>query len=64
MAAAEALVAKPGARAGITAETVADILFALLSTGLYLLFVRERGWPSERWEQWTYDTLRAQLCTP
>ena len=64
MAAAEALVAKPGARADITAETVADILFALLSPGLYLLFVRERGWPSEQWEQWTYDTLRAQLCTP
>ncbi|WP_256370632.1 hypothetical protein [Micromonospora sp. KC723] len=44
MAAAEALVAKPGAQAGITAE--ADILLALLSPGLYLLFVRERGWPS------------------
>jgi AcrR family transcriptional regulator len=64
MAAAEALVAKPGARADLTAETVADIIFALLSPGLYLLFVRERGWPSQRWEQWTYDTLRAQLCTP
>jgi AcrR family transcriptional regulator len=64
MAAAEALVAKPGARADITAETAADILFALLSPGLYLLLVRERGWPSQRWEQWTYDTLRAQLCTP
>jgi AcrR family transcriptional regulator len=64
MAAAEALVAKPGARAGITAETAADILFALLSPALYLLLVRERGWPSQRWEQWTYDTLRAQLCTP
>lgn len=63
-AAAEALVAKLGARAGITAEAAADILFALLSTEIYLLFVRERGWPPKRWEQWTYDTLRAQLCTP
>src|SRR4051794_26739622 len=64
MAAAEALVEKPGARPDITAETAADILFALLSPDLYLLFVRERGWPSQRWKQWTYDTLRAQLCTP
>ncbi|PZG21156.1 TetR/AcrR family transcriptional regulator [Micromonospora craterilacus] len=64
LAAAEALVTKPGARTDITAETAADILFALLSTALYLLFVRERGWTPERWEQWTYDTLRAQLCTP
>lgn len=64
LAAAEALVARPGARAGITAETAADVLFALLSPGLYLLLVRERGWSSERWEQWAYDTLRAQLCAP
>lgn len=59
---AEAMVTKPGARAGITAETAADILFALLSPALYLLFVQERGWPPERWQQWTFDTLRAQLC--
>jgi AcrR family transcriptional regulator len=64
MAVAEALVTKSGARADITAETAADILFALLSPDLYLLLVRERGWSPERWEQWTYDTLRAQLCTP
>jgi AcrR family transcriptional regulator len=60
---AEAMVAKPGARAGITAETAADVLFALLSPALYLLFVHERGWPPERWQQWTFDTLRAQLCS-
>ncbi|MFJ8582919.1 TetR/AcrR family transcriptional regulator [Micromonospora sp. NPDC093277] len=61
---AETMVTKPGARAGITAETAADILFALLSPALYLLLVRERGWPPERWQQWTFDTLRAQLCAP
>lgn len=61
---AEAIVTKPDARAGITAETAADILFALLSPALYLLFVRERGWSTERWQQWTFDTLRAQLCAP
>ncbi|MEU1688483.1 helix-turn-helix domain-containing protein [Micromonospora sp. NPDC005707] len=61
--AAEALVAKPGARAGVSAGTVADLLYALLSTELFLLFVRDRGWSPERWEQWTYDTLRPQVCS-
>lgn len=61
--AAKALVAKPGARAGVAAEYAADLLFALLSPELYLLFVRDRGWSPEQWEQWTYDTLRPQLCS-
>ncbi|MEV4417484.1 helix-turn-helix domain-containing protein [Catellatospora sp. NPDC049609] len=61
-AAAKALVAKPGARAGVSAETAADLLYCLLSTELYLLFVRDRGWSPEQWEQWAFDTLRPQLC--
>ena len=61
--AAKALVAKPGARAGVSAGNVADLLYALLSTELFLLFVRDRGWSPERWEQWTYDTLRPQVCS-
>jgi hypothetical protein len=60
--AATALVAKPGARAGVSAEHAADLLFGLLSPELYLLFVRDRGWPPEQWERWAYDTLRDQLC--
>lgn len=62
-AAAKALVAKPGARAGVSAETAADLLYALLSTELYLLFVRDRGWSPEQWEHWTYDTLHSQFCS-
>ncbi|MBM0224681.1 TetR/AcrR family transcriptional regulator [Micromonospora sp. ATA51] len=62
-AAAKALVAKPGARPGVSTETAADLLYALLSTELYLLFVRDRGWSPEQWEQWTYNTLRPQLCS-
>jgi hypothetical protein len=62
-AAAEALVAKPGAREGLTAEHAADLLYALLSTQLYLLFVRDRAWPPGQWQQWAYDTLRPQLCS-
>ncbi|MFF4779153.1 TetR/AcrR family transcriptional regulator, partial [Microtetraspora fusca] len=54
---------KPGARAEVSVEEAADLLYGLLSPELYLLFVRERGWTRERWEQWVGDTLRAQLCT-
>jgi AcrR family transcriptional regulator len=60
--AAKSLVAKPDARADLSAEQATDVLFGLLSPELYLLFVRERGWSPERWEQWAYDTLCAQLC--
>ncbi|MEN3533479.1 helix-turn-helix domain-containing protein [Microbispora sp. ZYX-F-249] len=61
-AAARALVAKPGARPGVSAEMAADLLFCLLSPQLYLLFVQDRGWSPDRWEEWAYNTLAAQLC--
>ncbi|MER5321710.1 TetR/AcrR family transcriptional regulator [Streptosporangium roseum] len=61
--AARALVGKPGARVGVSAEEAADLLYGLLSPELYLLFVQERGWPRERWEGWVGETLRAQLCS-
>ncbi|MFC4114958.1 TetR/AcrR family transcriptional regulator [Nonomuraea zeae] len=60
--AAEALAGKPGARAGLAVDEAADVLFGLLSPELYLLFVHERGWSRERWEQWARATLHAQLC--
>ena len=60
--AARSLVAKPGAKADLTAEHAADLLYGLLSPQLYLLFIRDRGWTPDRWEQWVYDTLHAQLC--
>jgi AcrR family transcriptional regulator len=62
-AAARSLVTKPGARAHLSVEHAADVLFGLLSPELYLLFVRDRGWTPERWQQWVYDTLHAQLCS-
>lgn len=61
-AAARSLVTKPGAKADLSVEHAADLLFGLLSPELYLLFVRDRGWLQDRWEQWIYDTLAAQLC--
>jgi AcrR family transcriptional regulator len=61
-AAARALMAKPGARAGVSAEHAADLLYGVLSPELYLLYVRDRGWTHGQWGQWVYDTLRSQLC--
>ena len=61
-AAAEALVGKPDARPGLDAETVADVMYGLLSPELYLVLVRDRGWSPERWEEWARTTLTSQLC--
>ncbi|MBT2228229.1 TetR/AcrR family transcriptional regulator [Nonomuraea sp. NEAU-A123] len=60
--AAESMMAKPGARPGVSPEYAADLLYSLLSPELYLQFVQERGWSPDRWERWSQDTLRAQLC--
>ena len=61
-AAARSLVAKPDARPALSVEEAADVLFGLLSPEIYLLFVRDRGWTPDRWEQWAYDTLCQQFC--
>lgn len=60
--AAKTMVTKPRIRSEVTAEHAADLLFGLLSPELYLLFVRDRGWPPDQWERWAYDTLHSQLC--
>ena len=59
---AQAFVSTPGARADLTVEHVADVLFGLLSPQMYLLFTRDRSWSPEGWEHWVRDTLLAQLC--
>ncbi|MEU4606331.1 helix-turn-helix domain-containing protein [Kribbella sp. NPDC023972] len=61
-AAADALVAKPDARKGLTADEAADVLYGILSPELYLLFVRDRNWPHGNWVQWATRTLHTQLC--
>jgi AcrR family transcriptional regulator len=60
--AARSLVAKPGARARVTAEHAADLLFGVLSPELYQVFVRDRGWSPGQWENWAGDTLVSQIC--
>ncbi|MFD0020148.1 TetR/AcrR family transcriptional regulator [Streptomyces sp. NPDC058382] len=62
-AAAKALVAKPDARPGIDAARAADLLYGLLSPELYLIFVRDRGWSPDAWEEWAREALTAHLCT-
>ncbi|TDD81159.1 TetR/AcrR family transcriptional regulator [Actinomadura darangshiensis] len=62
-AAAQTLAGKPGARSDVSVAMAADLLFGLLSPQLYLLFVQDRGWSPDEWEEWAYATLTAQLCT-
>ncbi|MFD9941156.1 TetR/AcrR family transcriptional regulator [Nonomuraea sp. NPDC059023] len=61
-AAAVALAGKPDIRPGLSVEMAADLLFGLLSPQLYLIFVRDRGWPPDAWEEWARTALTAQLC--
>lgn len=62
-AAATALTAKPDARPDVDAARAADLLYGLLSPELYLIFVRDRGWSADAWEEWARATLTTQLCT-
>ncbi|CCH19575.1 TetR/AcrR family transcriptional regulator [Micromonospora lupini] len=61
-AAAEALVGKPDTRPGLSVEMAADLLFGLLSPQLYLIFVRDRDWSPDAWEEWARTALTSQLC--
>jgi AcrR family transcriptional regulator len=61
-AAAEALAGKPDARPGVSVEMAADVLFGLLSPQLYLIFVRDRDWSPDTWEEWARTALTSQLC--
>ncbi|MET8042692.1 helix-turn-helix domain-containing protein [Micromonospora sp. NPDC005215] len=61
-AAAEALAGKPDTRPGISIEMAADLLFGLLSPQLYLIFVRDRDWSPDTWEEWACTALTSQLC--
>jgi len=61
LAAAQALMAKPGARPGLTAEHAADLLYATLGPEMYLLLVRDRGWSAKQFAEWAVASLRSQL---
>ncbi|MEU9108761.1 TetR/AcrR family transcriptional regulator [Streptomyces xanthophaeus] len=62
-AAAKALTSKPDARPDVDIARAADLLYGLLSPELYLIFVRDRVWSPDAWEEWAYVTLTKHLCT-
>nr|WP_215209195.1 hypothetical protein [Streptomyces sp. CHD11] len=62
-AAAKALTSKPDARPDVDTAHAADLLYGLLSPELYLVFVRDRGWSPDAWEEWARAALMAHLCT-
>lgn len=58
---AERLLPLPGTRADADVERVADILYAVVGVPTYLPLVVERGWTTQRWQQWAYDTGADEL---
>ena len=44
-------------RPGLTAETAADILFAVGSPETYRLLVIDRGWSADRFERWYVEAM-------
>jgi AcrR family transcriptional regulator len=62
-------IARSLARAGalrpeLRERDAADIIHALMSPEVYRLLVGDRGWPSERYEQWLKQILIDQLLPP
>ena len=52
------LAAKGGLREGLSIETAADMFWVMISPEFYLLWVRERGWPPDVFEQWLADAFK------
>lgn len=48
-------------KAGLKERDAADLIHALMSPEMYVLFVADRGWTPERYEQWLASTLIQQL---
>jgi AcrR family transcriptional regulator len=57
----QALHRKQKLRAGLKARDAADIVHALMSPEVYRLLVTDRGWSSERFQQWATQMLIQQL---
>jgi AcrR family transcriptional regulator len=57
----ESLAAKKALRAGLDVDRATDILWTLNHPTLWQLFVRQRGWSPEEYEQWCADTACMQL---
>ena len=58
---AEHLAEIGGLRADVPVRVAADVLFGFNSSEFFLLFVRDRGWKPEFFEQWLADSWKALL---
>ncbi len=57
-----ALLAEKGAlRPGLSGEDARDIVWTLSSLAVHDLLVVERGWSSERYQEWLTSTLSCDL---
>ena len=55
------LAAVGGLREGISVELAGDVIWAMNSPQFYLLYVRDRGWTPESFEQWLTDAWKRLL---
>jgi AcrR family transcriptional regulator len=51
-------------RPGLDHATARDIFWMLTGRDVYRMFVRERGWSSQKYQDWLSDTLVHSLLTP
>jgi AcrR family transcriptional regulator len=51
-------------RPGLTYRAGRDILWTLTGSDLYRMLVRERGWSSQKYQDWLADTLVHSLLSP
>jgi AcrR family transcriptional regulator len=51
-------------RPGLAVEAARDLLWALTTSELFRLLVRERGWTPDDYERWLADTLASALLDP
>ncbi len=51
-------------RAGLTADEAADVVWTVSSAEVHHLLTEDRGWTTERYEQWLADTLIVLLLPP
>jgi AcrR family transcriptional regulator len=48
----------------LNARTARDILWTLTGSDVYRMLVRERGWSSQKYQDWLADTLVRSLLSP
>jgi len=61
---ARALARAGALRPGLRERDAADIIHALMSPEVYRLLTGDRGWSTEKYEQWLGRTLIGQLLPP